>query len=153
MMKAFFIALTILTIGSEMALAQRFPGPRPGHRPGPHRPGHGDAHPMPRPAQNTCRCEDRNYDGRYGIIRYSPHDRLDTGLTVASNLGTYGQCERIRTGYNSCNSRAQAIYTCEDQDRNGYFGVVKYDRFARRGVVIYGNYGTLHQCVRYASRL
>jgi hypothetical protein len=98
-------------------------------------------------AANYCACEDRDNDGRFGVVLYAkPTDRV-----IKPNQGTYYHCTSMKTRLSECN-RAATFCACEDRDKDGRFGVVLYTGVDRnKSKVLRPNQGTYYHCTSIKS--
>lgn len=93
-----------------------------------------------------CTCEDRDEDGRFGVVLHTNGDEK----VIKPNHGTYYACESLKAGLNECRQRG-GFCACEDRDEQGQFGVVLYQK--AKAVVISPNRGTYYDCTSSKSNL
>lgn len=89
-------------------------------------------------------CEDRDNDGRFGIVRYALVQDGAWSVVLAPDQGNYQTCNSIRAGAGKC---AFGVCTCEDRNRDGRFGLVHYPGRLVTTKVLRGNIGSYEQCV------
>lgn len=99
-------------------------------------------------SDTLCACEDRDRDGRFGIVR---HPYPATGRNVlAGNVGNYFSCQDRMNTYPSANDR---YLTCDDYDNDGRFGVVAHQLAPETAPaqILQANYGNYYACTQRIS--
>lgn len=99
-------------------------------------------------SSTLCACEDRDQDGRFGIVR---HAYPTTGRSViAPNLGNYTTCQAQMNSYPSASDR---YLTCDDYDNDGRYGVVSHQLVpqAAQAQVLQANFGNYYACTQQIS--
>lgn len=97
---------------------------------------------------NYCRCEDRDRDGRYGIVRY---DYYNSDVVLDADYGSARTCTDTAAVHQNCGGRSPVYCRAEDRDRDGRFGVVRYDEYGRDDVVL-ADFGSNRQATAVAAR-
>lgn len=91
-------------------------------------------------------CEDRDQDGRFGLLKYLLHERMAKPSVIVPNHGNYYSCTTRKNSLNQC--KGNNLCSCEDWDKDGRFGVVKYPGVrVGGGRVLSPNVGTYNQCL------
>lgn len=99
-------------------------------------------------SSTLCVCEDRDQDGRFGIVR---HPYPTTGRNViAGNIGNYFTCRNQLSGYPTS---ADRYLSCDDYDNDGRYGVVAHQLVpqAAQAEVLQANYGNYYACTQQLS--
>ena len=75
-------------------------------------------------------CEDRDNDGRFGLVELTLAPAARDAEVMQPNLGTYQTCTAAIAQQGACNG--SALCACEDRDRDGRFGIVRHQRSVGR---------------------
>ncbi len=90
-------------------------------------------------------CEDWDKDGRFGIVQYNLRDKLPKPTVIKSNYGNYYKCTEHKSSIGVC--KAPSLCTCEDWNKDGRFGIVKYKGVKKQTKVLQSNIGTYASCL------
>lgn len=90
-------------------------------------------------------CEDWDKDGRFGLVRYRLKDKAPKGKVLKSNHGNYYKCSTYKSKLRACKS--PALCTCEDWNKDGRFGVVKYQGKKVNSKVLRSDVGPYARCL------
>lgn len=90
-------------------------------------------------------CEDWNKDGRFGIVQHNLKEKAPKPSILKSNHGNYYSCTAYKSSLSQC--KGNSLCTCEDWNKDGRFGVVKYPGKKKGSKVLKSNIGTYAQCL------
>ena len=89
-------------------------------------------------------CEDRDQDGRFGVVRYTLDQYSSPAAVIRPNLGNYYTCRsRLKTDQ-GC--KGNYTCSCEDWDGDGRFGIVRYQGKVAESKIIRANIATYYEC-------
>jgi len=89
-------------------------------------------------------CEDRDNDGRFGLVELTLTPAARDAEVMQANLGTYQTCTAAIAQQGACNG--SALCACEDRDRDGRFGIVRHPYPTTGPTVLEANTGNYFTC-------
>lgn len=91
-------------------------------------------------------CEDRDGDGRFGLVEVTLDPVLGRSEVLRPNLGTYQTCRQEIRNTGACAGNG-TLCICEDRDSDGRFGIVRHPFLSRGQRVVEANVGNYFSCL------